>query len=65
VGGMLVGTLILLFFVPALFVVFQTLEEKFKPVQFEETQDNQIDYEIEGVREQKRAKGEHDNTVKF
>ena len=65
VGGMLVGTLILLFFVPALFVVFQTLEEKLKPVQFEETQDNQIDYEIEGVREQKRAKGEHDNTVKF
>ena len=62
---MLVGTLILLFFVPALFVIFQTLEEKFKPVQFEETQDNQIDYEIEGVREQKRAKGEHDNTVKF
>ncbi len=65
VGGMLVGTLILLFLVPALFVVFQTIEEKFRPVQFERTNDNSIDYEIEGVREQKKKKGEHDNTVKF
>ncbi len=65
VGGMLVGTLILLFLVPALFVVFQTIEEKFRPVQFERTNDNSIDYEIEGVREQKKGKGEHDNTVKF
>ncbi len=65
VGGMLVGTLILLFFVPALFVVFQTLEEKFRPMQFEETNDNSIDFEIEEVREQKKDKGEHDNTVKF
>lgn len=30
VGGMLVGTLGLLFFTPALFVIFQTLQEKFK-----------------------------------
>ena len=65
VGGMLVGTLILLFLVPALFVVFQTLEEKFKPMQFERTIDLQIDSEIEGVREQKKIKGENDNTVKF
>ena len=65
VGGMLVGTLILLFLVPALFVVFQTIEEKFRPVQFERTSDNQIDFEIEEVREQKKSKGEHDNTVKF
>ena len=65
VGGMLVGTLILLFLVPSLFVVFQTLEEKFKPMQFERTIDLQIDSEIEGVREQKKIKGENDNTVKF
>ncbi len=65
VGGMLVGTLILLFLVPALFVVFQTIEEKFRPVQFERTSDNQIDFEIDEVREQKKSKGEHDNTVKF
>ena len=31
VGGMLVGTLALLLFVPVFFIFFQTLEEKFKP----------------------------------
>lgn len=65
VGGMLVGTLILLFLVPALFAVFQRIEEKFKPVQFEETSDNQVDYEIEQVRQLKKERGERDNTVKF
>ena len=34
VGGMLIGTLGLLFVVPALFVLFQTLQERFKPVEF-------------------------------
>ena len=62
---MLVGTLILLFLVPALFVVFQTIEEKFHPMQFERTGDLQIDAEIEDVREQKKKNGENDNTVKF
>lgn len=33
VGGMLVGTLALLFLVPGLFIVFQYLQEKFFPVQ--------------------------------
>lgn len=33
VGGMIVGTLALLFLVPALFIVFQYLQEKFLPVQ--------------------------------
>lgn len=32
VGGMLIGTLALLFLVPALFIVFQYLQEKMKPV---------------------------------
>ena len=31
VGGMLVGTLALVFFVPVFFIFFQTLEERFKP----------------------------------
>ncbi len=65
IGGMLMGTLILLFLVPALFMVFQTIEEKFRPVQFERTTDNSVELEIEEVREQKKEKGEHDNTVKF
>lgn len=33
VGGMLIGTLALLFLVPALFIVFQYLQEKFRPIQ--------------------------------
>lgn len=32
VGGMVIGTLALLFIVPALFVIFQLIEEKFRPV---------------------------------
>ncbi len=32
VGGMIIGTLALLFIVPALFVIFQTLQEKVKPI---------------------------------
>lgn len=62
VGGMLVGTLILLFLVPSLFVTFQTIEEKFKPVKFEKSEDLSIAGEIEDVREMKRQKGEEDNT---
>ncbi len=34
VGGMIVGTLALLFLVPTLFIVFQTLQEKIKPVEY-------------------------------
>ncbi len=65
VGGMLMGTLILLFLVPSLFVTFQTLEEKFKPMKFEKTDDANISGEIEDVREQKRLKGEVDNTERL
>jgi HAE1 family hydrophobic/amphiphilic exporter-1 len=31
IGGMLIGTVALLFIVPALFVIFQTIEERLKP----------------------------------
>lgn len=34
VGGLLVGVLALLFFVPALFIVFLSLQERIKPTQF-------------------------------
>lgn len=36
IGGLLVGSLALLFFVPALFVAFQALQERIKPTQFVE-----------------------------
>lgn len=35
VGGMIVGTLALLFVLPALFTIFQWLQEKVKPINFE------------------------------
>ncbi len=35
VGGMIIGTLALLFLVPTLFIVFQTLQEKLTPIQFD------------------------------
>ena len=35
VGGMTLGTLALLFFTPALFIVFEALEEKVRPLKKE------------------------------
>ncbi len=35
VGGMIIGTLALLFLVPTLFIAFQTIQEKIKPIQFD------------------------------
>lgn len=46
VGGMVIGTLALLFIVPALFVIFQLIEEKFRPVQTAPSRDWQIQAEI-------------------
>ena len=40
VGGMLVGTLCQIFVVPALFVIFQSLQEKFRPMKFEGDEEN-------------------------
>lgn len=50
VGGMLVGTLGLLFIVPALFMIFQGLQEKFKPVEFKASDDPLIMQEMEAIR---------------
>ena len=35
VGGMVIGTLALLFVLPALFMIFQWLQEKVKPIKFD------------------------------
>ena len=40
VGGMLIGTLLQVFVVPTLFVIFQSLQEKITPMKFED-EDNQ------------------------
>jgi HAE1 family hydrophobic/amphiphilic exporter-1 len=41
VGGMLIGTLLQIFVVPTLFVLFQSLQEKFRPMHFEEDEENE------------------------
>jgi HAE1 family hydrophobic/amphiphilic exporter-1 len=56
VGGMLLGTLGLLFVVPSLFVVFQTLQERFKPVEFVESDDPLIVEEMKKIEEYTKQK---------
>jgi multidrug efflux pump subunit AcrB len=50
VGGMIIGTLALLFFVPMLFVAFQWLQEKIKPIQQEPSHDWQVQEDVETSR---------------
>ena len=40
VGGMLIGTLCQIFVVPTLFVIFQSLQERFRPMRFEGDDEN-------------------------
>ena len=42
VGGMLIGTLCQVFFVPTLFTIFQHIQERFSPIHFnnEKNKDN-------------------------
>lgn len=47
VGGMLIGTLALLFFVPTLFIVFQYLQEKVKKPKLKELDDKEVSSEID------------------
>jgi len=60
VGGMLLGTLLQLFVVPVLFVIFQSLQEKLRPMKFDNEEENEdvateiaqyahrpVDYELE------------------
>ena len=56
VGGMLLGTLGLLFVVPALFVIFQTLQERFKPVDFQPFDDPLIVAEMRKIEEYTKQK---------
>lgn len=56
VGGMIIGTLILLFLVPSLFIVFQWSQEKIKPVEYTLRPDWAIEAEIEEVHAIKQKK---------
>ncbi|MBP5506759.1 MAG: efflux RND transporter permease subunit, partial [Prevotella sp.] len=46
VGGMLIGTLLQIFVVPTLFVIFQSLQEKFKPMKFEDEINEEVEAEL-------------------
>lgn len=47
IGGMLIGTMIQLFIVPALFVLFETLQEKFKPLKFNDESNPEVASELQ------------------
>lgn len=47
VGGMLIGMILQIFIVPALFVIFQTIQEHFTPLKWEDTDNAGIENELE------------------
>ena len=49
VGGMLIGMILQLFVVPALFVAFQALQEKFKPIQRKDPDSSELDAEMQDL----------------
>ncbi|WP_298063557.1 efflux RND transporter permease subunit [uncultured Rikenella sp.] len=57
VGGMVIGTLAMLFVVPSLFIAFQWLQEKIKPIQTEPTDDWEIQEEMEKTQKELRDAG--------
>ena len=52
VGGMLIGMILQIFVVPALFAFFQWVQEKIKPIQFE---DNDADVDTELIQYSRQA----------
>ncbi|RHJ95405.1 efflux RND transporter permease subunit [Parabacteroides bouchesdurhonensis] len=47
IGGMFIGMICQIFIVPTLFVVFQYLQEKFKPIEWEDLDNSDLNTEIE------------------
>lgn len=47
VGGMLIGMVLQIFIVPALFVMFQSIQERFTPMKWKDTNNADIENEIE------------------
>lgn len=58
VGGMLIGTLCQLFVVPALFAIFQSIQEKIKPLNFDDEENSEVAAEL-----QQYAHGPIDNNI--
>lgn len=55
VGGMIIGTLALLFLVPTLFIVFQALQEKIKPLEFDPDPQWAVRAELEECKKEKEV----------
>jgi len=55
VGGMLIGTLVLLFLVPVIWMFFQSIQERIKPIEFKEA-DSAVARELERVAMIKQQK---------
>ena len=47
IGGMLIGMIFQIFLVPVLFVVFQWLQEKFKPIEWDSMDESEMKSELE------------------
>lgn len=47
VGGMLIGTIVQIFIVPALFALFQWIQERYKPLVFEDEENEEVAAELE------------------
>ncbi len=61
VGGMLIGTIALLLVTPVLFVLFQTLQERFKPITFKPSGDPLIVEEMKKIEAYSKMKKERNN----
>ena len=46
IGGMLIGTFCQIFVVPALFVIFESLQEKIKPIKFDDEENPEVASEL-------------------
>lgn len=47
VGGMLVGMILQIFIVPALFVIFQKIQEKISPIKWKDTVNTEMQDQID------------------
>jgi len=47
IGGMLIGMILQVLIVPALFVIFQSIQEKFTPIKWKDTDNSGIESELE------------------
>ncbi len=47
IGGMLIGMILQIFIVPALFVAFQLIQEKISPLKWDDTDNSGLESEIE------------------